>query len=149
MNSHQRLSRLWAPALLTAIVAFCSCGCGDGHVQTFPVSGQVLVKGKPAEGAFVVFHPKGGSDKDKAVPRPYATTNADGQFQMTTYEEEDGAPAGSYRVSIVWRPVPKSRLEAEGPDRLHGKYSNPASSGLDVEVSKDPSTVLKPFQLSP
>jgi hypothetical protein len=139
----------WAPVLLTALSACASSGCGDGRAPTFPVSGQVLVNGKPAEGAFVVFHPKDGGEKEKNVPRPYATTNAEGKFQLTTYEEEDGAPAGNYRVSVVWRPVPKSRLEAEGPDKLKGKYSNPATSGLDAEISKAPETALKPFQLAP
>jgi hypothetical protein len=121
-------------------------GCGDGRVTVYPTSGQVFVKGKPAEGAYIVFHPQDGGDSK--VPRPYATTNAEGKFQLTTYELEDGAPAGNYKVSIVWRPMPKSQLEAEGPDRLGGKYSNPASSGLAVEIGKEPNNTLKPFQLT-
>ena len=42
----------------------------------------------------------------------------------------------------------RSQLEAEGPDRLGGKYSNPASSGLAVEIGKEPNNTLKPFQLT-
>ena len=132
-------------ALLVGLAALLSFGCGDGRLPVYAVSGQVLVKGKPAQGAYLVFHPQDGGDKN--LPRPYATSDAEGKFQLTTYELEDGAPAGHYKVSIVWRPVPKSRLEAEGPDRLQGKYSNPATSNLDAEIGKEP-TSLKPFDLS-
>jgi hypothetical protein len=120
-------------------------GCGDGKAPTFDVSGRVLVKGKPAQGAFLVFHPKEAAEKD--APRPYATTNADGEFKLTTYESEDGAPAGGYRVTIVWRPVPKSTIEAEKPDRLQGRYSNPATSGIEVTIPKE-TIKLEPFTLN-
>src|SRR4051812_25840688 len=90
------------PRLVVLLGLLAVIGCGDGKAPTFDVSGRVFVKGKPAEGAFVVFSPKEKGDKE--VPRPYATTNAEGEFKLTTYESEDGAPAGSYQVSIVWRP---------------------------------------------
>jgi hypothetical protein len=124
---------------------FAAVGCGDGKAPTYEVTGRVLVKGAPAQGAFLVFHPKETSEK--TVPRPFATTNSGGEFKLTTYESEDGAPAGSYRVSIVWRPVPKSTIEAEKPDRLGGKYSNPATSGIEATIPKEPTT-LEPFKLN-
>jgi hypothetical protein len=145
MKTAARLIRQGGGVLLTPLVCALLSGCGDGKPAVYPVTGQVLVKGKPADGAYVVFHPKCGGD-DKS-PRPYATTDSSGNFKLTTYESEDGAPAGGYRVSIVWRPQPKSQLEAEGTDRLHGKYANAASAGLEAEVLKEPTT-LKPFQLS-
>ncbi|CAN5531383.1 hypothetical protein BH10PLA2_BH10PLA2_30790 [soil metagenome] len=142
-------ARLWkrgGGVLFTALVSVLASGCGDSKAAVYPVSGQVLVKGRPAEGAYVVFHPKDGGD-DK-TPRPYATTDSEGNFKLTTYESEDGAPAGSYKVTIVWRPLPTSQLEAEGTDRIHGKYGNAATSGLVAEVLKEPSNIVKPFQLS-
>ncbi len=139
-----RNSRLAIHTLLVVGLSAC-IGCGDGKAPTFDVSGKVLVKGQPAQGAFLVFHPKEPGEKE--VPRPYATTNAEGEFKLTTYESEDGAPAGGYRVSIVWRPVPKSTIESEKPDRLQGKYSNPATSGIEVTIPKEP-TKLDPFKLN-
>jgi hypothetical protein len=82
--------------LAWVFVGLLACiGCGDGKAPTFDVSGRVLVKGKPAQGAFLVFHPNEAGEKE--APRPYATTNADGEFKLTTYESEDGAPAGQRR----------------------------------------------------
>jgi hypothetical protein len=121
-------------------------GCGNGRVPTYDVAGQVLVKGKPAEGAFVVFHPVEPTEPE--VPRPYCRTDADGNFKLTTYVLGDGAPANRYRLTIVWRPLPRSTIESEKPDRLQGKYSNPATSGLKVTIGKQP-VVLAPFDLIP
>src|SRR5262245_36674275 len=109
-------SRGSSPAIALAVVLL--GGCGDGRAPVYPVTGQVLVKGKPADGAFLVFHPTG--EVEANTPRPYATADAEGNFRLTTYTSGDGAPAGSFRVTVVWRPKPKSTIEAEGPDRLDG-----------------------------
>jgi hypothetical protein len=130
--------------LAVALAALAGGGCGKNRAPVYPVTGKVLVKGQPAEGAFLVFHPKEAGDKD--TPRPYATTDADGSFKLTTFDTGDGAPAGDYRVTVVWRPKPKSTMEAEGPDRLGDRYGNAASSPIQATVGKGP-TNLEPFKL--
>lgn len=140
----RRLPRItvWLAAALIAVAG----GCGKGREPVYPVTGQVLVKGAPADGAFVVFHPQDTAEKEP--PRPFATTDADGTFRLTTFATGDGAPAGKYRVTVVWRPKPTSSLAPEGPDRLKGRYEKAETSGLQAQVEKK-ATTLEPFRLAP
>jgi hypothetical protein len=48
----------------------------------------------------VVFHPKDNADPQ--APRPFGTAGADGSFGLTTSRPGDGAPAGEYRVTVIW-----------------------------------------------
>ncbi len=76
-------------------IALCTvCGCGDGRPARVPVSGQVLIDGKPLAHGFVRFVPKGarpsGGDLDE-----------DGHFTLTAYDGGDGAVLGNHRVEIA------------------------------------------------
>ena len=130
--------------VLGVLAASTVAGCGTGRLPVYPVTGQVLVKGEPADGAFVVFHPVEPTGPD--AQRPYATVGPDGTFRLTTYELSDGAPAGRYRVTIVWRPKAASALAPEGKDRLDGRYANAESAKLEVTLGKQ-ATTLEPFRL--
>ena len=67
----------------------------------------MLVEGKPAEGVQVFFHPLDASQR--GIPR--GVTDAEGRFQLRTYHDGDGAPAGEYTVTVYWpaRPIRRSR----------------------------------------
>ncbi len=52
--------------------------------------------GEPIAGAVVVFSPLSGSTKPC-----YGETSPEGTFELTTYETNDGAVPGEYRVSVV------------------------------------------------
>lgn len=127
-----------------AAFGLASCSKADGRKPTFPVQGKVLMPdGKPAEHATVVFHPANESGPD--VVKPRGKVAADGSFQLTTYDGNDGAPAGEYRVTVeLWLSTGRGD---EGPtSRLPAKYANPESSGLSAAVNAGP-TELKTFQL--
>lgn len=128
--------------LFLAALGLSSCG-GDGRKPTFPVAGRVLRDGKPVAHATVVFHPTGAAEPDPVRPR--GTTGADGSFALTTYDGNDGAPAGDYRVTVeLWL---SSGRGDEGPtSRLPTKYAKPDTSGLTATVNPGP-TELKPFEL--
>ena len=87
--------------------------------------------GRPAAGASVAFHPE-RDPADPDLPRPRATVRADGSFTLGTYEEGDGAPAGSYVVTVVWAAGPRDG------DKLSGRYSSPAHPRLRSVVLKGP-----------
>jgi hypothetical protein len=78
-----------------AVSAGCSGPAGDADRQpTAPASGVVTFLGKPVEGATVTFIPK-------ANPVPaYGTTDEEGKFHLTTYEQGDGAVIGEHFVTI-------------------------------------------------
>jgi hypothetical protein len=119
-----------------------SAGCGESE-PLYPVTGKVLLDGKPAAHATVVFHPVAA--KPGAV-RPRAKVEPDGSFKLTTYEANDGAPAGEYRVTVeLWL---SSGRGDEGPtSRLPAKFANPESSGLTATVTAGPNE-LKPFTVT-
>jgi hypothetical protein len=133
--------------LLIALLVPIACGCGGGKVPVYPVSGQVLIDGKPAEGVMVRLEPQEPPEAGQGhVPKPMAYTEADGKFQLTTYAPKDGAPAGRYRVAIEWKGVQKSPMEPEKPDRLKRRYIDPANSKIEVQIEKKPNE-LEPIRL--
>lgn len=132
-------------------LAFLACvSCGGGK-QYYPVHGKVLVNGKPAEGVLVVFSMVDNPDPEP--PRPTAGTKEDGSFEIKTYLTKDrvlktGAPAGKYVVTCLWLPPEAAHLGPGQPvpDRLQGRYMDPKSSTLQVEVPEH-AVDLPPFEL--
>ena len=133
MNSWVQIG---AYGLLLAAIA----GCGDGRPRAYPVRGTVLVNGEPAAGAIVTLIPDEPFDSKLGVPKSVGVVNAAGDFALSTYGEEDGAPVGLYGVSIVWTEEvdPTADPESVQPvDRLDGRYFDPKITGLEVEVKND------------
>ncbi len=120
--------------------------CRRGDRETvFPVTGKVVYHGKPAEGATVTFVPGDGSDPQ--ARRPGAQVGQDGSFRLSTYVSYDGAPAGRYAVMIIYpSPERKENGENAGPDLLLGRYADPKTTPLAVEV-KEGTNNLEPFEL--
>jgi hypothetical protein len=111
------------------------------------VQGQLLVKGQPAAGALVILQPQGGGNPQEwAAGFPRAQVAADGSFDVETYGEKDGAPAGDYVVLVSWTSVDPQNEEASTPDRLGGRYSDASTSPLRAKVESRP-TELAPIKL--
>jgi hypothetical protein len=106
-------------------------GCGSKGPELTPVSGKMLVKGKAAEHATIVFHPVSPGRDDQ--PKPHGTVGADGSFTLTTYAAGDGAPPGDYKVTVEqWLAGPKP--DEPATNRLPAKYGKAATSGLVATV---------------
>ena len=113
-------------AMTLALLAGCG---GSGNPRTYAVTGKVVFRGKPCDGALVVFHPTAkGREND---PKPVATVSEDGSYKLTTYEANDGAPEGDYNVTIVWSEKAKDKkfsLTSEGSsgaDKFGGRFGDP------------------------
>jgi hypothetical protein len=138
--THFMKTKYLKAALVLLPLAFV-CGCGSSDVITcYPVTGRVMVNGQPATGAVVVFHPVDSDEKLQEL-RPYGTVDSAGVYSLNCYGQGDGAPAGEYLVTIAWE-VDSSGAGSDDPeasaivpDRLGGKYSEPAQSGLEAVVS--------------
>jgi len=140
--------------VLTCLLVF--TGCGDDRVARYPVSGQVLVDGKPAQGAIVIFCPVQGSE-EVMRERPFSSTDAEGRFELRTLEPGDGAPAGDYKVMVRWPMAGNADSEnrgddqrggpAAGNDRLRNRYVNPDRSGITATVTEG-TNELPPFELT-
>ena len=134
--------------LALALLACVSCGGGKTY---YPVRGRVLVNGKPAEGVTVTFSMV--NDPDPEPARPTAGTGADGSFTLSTYLTKErvlrpGAPAGTYVVTCFWLPPEAANVGAGQavPDKLRGKYTDPTTSNLRVEIPEH-AVELPPFEL--
>jgi hypothetical protein len=139
---------MWSVPLV--LLAGINVSCSDGRRPVFPVQGQVLFEDKPTPGAMVIFHPV--NDPDPRAPRPIARIGADGTFKPTTYATGDGAPAGTYDVTVTWiadvdnQNVSKEdyREPKNGVPDIYGK---PDTAGLRIEIKKAPND-LTPFRLT-
>ena len=120
------------------------CGCGASGPKLNPVRGKVLFMDQPAEGATIVFQPKGGANA--ATTMPFGTVLADGSFSLTTDPHGEGAPAGDYSVLISWHP-PDAREQNNPHNKLPAKYSDPTAPLLTATVQEGEND-LPPFKLT-
>ena len=67
---------------------FVVLGCGVSHPDTHEVTGEVTYNGQPVDGANVVFTLDG--------PLASGVTDAAGKFTLRTFEDGDGAVAGTH-----------------------------------------------------
>jgi hypothetical protein len=133
-------------------------GCGGGgdkwkeaRPPVFAAVGVVMFEGTPLEGASVTFSPVTGTHGASG------RTDAEGRFSLTTFDQDDGAPAGQYRVSVT-KSESKVTLDPRDPENLPPlkaeqihlipqKYSAPETSGLEAEV-RDADTNEFRFELA-
>ncbi len=153
MRRTRRSRRDWLALVLALILPLAPPGCGSdpyaGRKPVFPVKGTVLWRGQPAADALVIFHAANESDSDPNAPRPNGRTDASGVFELSTYETNDGAPAGEFTVTVTMGGVPadESTGVTPRPDPLGGKFSNPETSGLHATVKPQRRNDLPPFRL--
>jgi hypothetical protein len=147
MNVH-RGWRFAVAALPAMGLAVALSGCGKAEEpweQVYPATGSLSFKGRPIAGAQITLVPE-DADVPESV-RPRAVTMQDGTFQLGTYSSQDGAPAGAYKVLVVWHPLDKSRGEpVRGPNRLPAKYVNADTTDLVLEVP-DSESILPEIEL--
>jgi|GEM_PF-810104 len=138
----QVTSRTISLGTLLLLFAGLVSGCGKAEPQRIavqPVTGQVTFQGKPAAGAFVVFHAK--TEKDK-FPPPTAEVDKQGNFKLGTYTRDDGAPVGEYAVTVVLRKtIEKDGEFQQGPNLLPEQYSKPGTTKLNIRVADGANTV--------
>jgi hypothetical protein len=67
---------------------------------------------------------------------------------LRSYEPDDGAPAGEFKVTVVWpeSPPPNASGVFEVRDRLRGRYANPKTTELTATVEEG-GGALPPFEL--
>jgi hypothetical protein len=127
-------------ALLTG-----ACAKDEARIPVYPVHGQIRFEGKPAPGATVIFHPVEDAGDDF---RPTGQVGPDGSFSLSTYDKDDGAPAGDYTVTVEWRKLVTKGEEAEaGPNVIPDRYGQPGKTPLKATVTEAPNE-LPPLQLT-
>ena len=136
----------WLSALCCMVAVVTLGGCSRPTVEGRPAlaaaSGTVLYQQKPVEGATVLFIP---------VDHGYAATgrtDANGKFQLRTFDPDDGAAPGKFTVTVrkfeILFPPGGGEIERQ---LLPEKYGAGAQSGLTAEVSADDDNVFQ-FELT-
>lgn len=144
------MNRLLKTVLALAFSTGLLVGCGgskDPWDTVYPVKGTVKFEGKPISGAQVFLLPV--DSKVPASVRPSATSSADGTFEVGTHSAKDGAPAGDYKISVVWYPLVQTEGgPVRGDNKLPPKYAKPESSELTATIKpEDGGTTLAVFEL--
>jgi hypothetical protein len=133
---------------LLVLGSLVAVGCGGGasdKPKVAAVSGTVTYKGAPVEGATVSFWKEG-------APRAgTGQTDAKGNFQLTTFDPNDGAVIGNHTATVVKSAAASTMSAAdmaggtmkaaEVKDPLPAKYADAKTSPLKFEVKSGPNTV--------
>jgi hypothetical protein len=126
----------------------CLIGCGrknDGRLKSYPVHGKVTVDGKPTKGIYVFLHPEKQPSTHGIFPN--AISNENGEYWVSTYDAEDGAPLGDYTVTARWPMGEGLQVHSESPDRLKGRYADPTKSPIKITVKE--ATRSQPNEVAP
>lgn len=115
-------------------------GCRDSVIERLPVSGEVLIDGRPLGSGSIEFVPEEGRPSSAAI-------QADGHFELASESvgraKEIGVAPGRYRVQVASsKIVDEKTIQWNAP----AKYADFRTSGLEVTINK-PTSALR-IQLS-
>lgn len=122
----------------------CLVGCTGGDEWTakrpkvYPASGVLKVDGKEFEGATVVFHSQTNDVSAQGI------TDKSGKFRLTTFNQGDGAVAGTHKVVVTKREYEEKKTKFNSPeensvalipkDVLPKRYGLPETTTVQAEV---------------
>ena len=88
---------------------------------------------------------------DRNLSSAQRKVDGQGNFSLTTYSSQDGAPVGEYSVTVELRPVVTKDGELElGPNVLPPQYSSPTTTKVQAQVAEGTNTVpIKIVRCSP
>jgi hypothetical protein len=101
-------------------------GCSDGLPERVPISGTVMIDGKPLTCGSIMVIPQGERPAGSSI-------SADGRFTLTSYRLNDGVVPGTHKVSIQ---ATQHLNERDTRWLTPKKYGNPATSGLTVTITE-------------
>lgn len=119
--------------VLLLIVLSVVSGCGGGAYQydLVPVSGVATCEGKPVANAIVNFTPQGAEDRPSGRPGApaFGKTDDQGRFQLSTYNDDDGAIVGTHTVTIGLAPT---------DDSVSGRPAKFSCADASLQVTVEP-----------
>jgi hypothetical protein len=102
-------------------------GSDPNREKTVPVKGKVTYKGDPVADASVTLIPDTPPGQTATRKGAFGRTNNAGEFTLTTFEPDDGAIPGNYKVTVRKYEAQKSTAALQESD----DYVPPEESGED------------------
>jgi hypothetical protein len=121
MRNNFRAAWRWCLVCLPVCALVLGCDSGPKRV---PVSGQVLLDGKPLTSGYIWFMPKNERAASSAI-------DSEGRFTLSTYDEHDGCVLGMHTVTVT---ATKPINDMQTLHLIPPKYNDPATSGLAFEI---------------
>ena len=113
--------------------------------DVFPVTGRLVFGDTYPAGALVVLHPL----TPLVDIHPRATVKQDGSFEISSYGQGDGAPAGEYRLTVTWhKPILVQGQPSLSANRFPPRLAQPETTDLNVTVSPGVNQ-LPPIKIQP
>ena len=120
------------PSCLLFLLCGMLAGCGDGRPVRVPVSGKILIDGKPLGSGYVRVVP---ADARAATGQ----IDAGGNFRLTTFDEGDGCVPGTHRVEVIaYQTISHTAIRWLVPKI----YQKASTSGLTVTVEEPTDSML-------
>ena len=134
MHSITRLTAGYFFVLLCGTLSLAGCK-SEPNEKLWPVSGTILVEGKPVPTGNITFYPdrpKGNETQHQ----PMAVIDAEGKFELFVPGGKKGAPAGWYRVVVYSVDDPQPMK----PNKyfVHKDYADVETTPLKIEVIANP-----------
>lgn len=137
VGSGHPFSRLWAAAALLLVSA--ATGCKPSPFALVPVSGTVLLEGKPLDGGVINFQPIATGTAATGGPGSTARIDPSGRFSLATIQGQPGAVAGPHRVKIYSFNAETAARSKNGSaserERVPPKYNYNSSLTFDVPAA--------------
>jgi hypothetical protein len=121
-------------SLAIALAALTVCAGCNSKSSVGKVHGKVTLDGRPLAFGQIATIPSAGRGAHGVVK--------DGEFQLGTYGENDGAVIGSHKVAVIAREAAKDKgpEAAAGKSLIPDRYTNPYTSQLSIDVQSGDNT---------
>lgn len=132
--------------VLCCIIGALVAGCNQSGDLT-PVVGSVTLDGKPLTTGSVSFHPD--TSKNNNAPQiAVGMLDDKGTYKLVSANKEGAAP-GWYKVTITAQePADPKNPYAPPKHLINPKFSDPQTSGIAVQVAKNPAPGVYDFKVT-
>ncbi len=121
------------------------CGRSKPWETAYPAVGILTHKGRPVKDAELAFFPVDANVPESVLPK--AKTRENGEFDVSTYDNGDGAPAGKYKVTVIHHEIViKGESMTAKPNDLPKKFASKETTDLIVEIDRK-ATKIPPIDL--